>query len=81
MTRGRPPKGGGTELDLVRTRRRTPKATDTRAAAAKLQELAAAGGAQVFTLYGDPPPDQGPPTPTAATCVAVDFYRDQLERR
>ena len=81
MAGGRPPKGGGTEVNLVRTRARNPKAKAQAEAAATiastLQAQAAASGAKVFTLYGEPPAPTAVQAPAqdTRTPTALAFYR------
>jgi hypothetical protein len=85
MAGGRPPKGGGTEVNLVRTRARNPKAKAQAAAAATiattLQAQAAASGAKVFTLYGEPPEQSAAAAQPSdeRTPTSLAFYRSLME--
>ena len=79
MARGRLSKDGGTEINLVRTRARQPRAKAQAAAAERLADVAEQSGARVFTLYGEPPrvePAEADGTPgSAGSRLALDFYR------
>jgi len=79
VARGRPPKDGGTEINLVRTRARQPRAKAQAAAAERLADVAEQHGARVFTLYGEPPrveAVEAEATPAGAgSRLALDFYR------
>jgi len=84
MGRGRPPKGGGTEVNLVRTRARQPRDRAEAQAAERLAEVAEQAGAQVFTLYGKPPAvEQATDEQHAGkgSRVALDFYRRLADAR
>ena len=77
MARGRLSKDGGTEINLVRTRARQPRAKAEAVAAERLADVAEQHGARVFTLYGDPPRVEADEASTAGagSRLALDFYR------
>ncbi len=76
----RPKKNGGTQVDTVRTRRRQPKRQDEAKAAVAIANTLAAqqGGAQVFSLHGQPIAP-APSAPAAPELLTLGLYRRIVE--